>query len=178
MKQTSLKKKILIICSIVIVLALILNVGVLLLDITQKTGGVITGISAVSRGKDRIVLKLGYVLPMGLYSVYNVPEDEGEYTGDGMIDYDGSLGKYRIVIYFGDDSLSTALVLRILTNNNTIKNSPVKLKIKTASPSDHGFALYVGSDTPIYVEEMNACDMNEICGTIRIPIMLGENKKN
>jgi len=164
-------KKIWIACVICVVVALLLNVGALGYEAFNSGGGVVTRISAKSKGNDEILLKLTYAFPTGGYSVRTVPEDEGEYIGDGMIDYDGSLGKYRIMVKFGDAEPSMRHSLRLL-NETTLLHVPVKLKASVAHPSDHGFVLYIGSDTPISVEAVERGELNSIGGTVQIPIYL------
>ena len=113
----------------------------------------ITKISAKSGGDDTILLKFKYSSATGGYSARNVPIDEGEYIGDGMRKYDGSLGKYRIIVEFGDIHLSFACRSKLMLKGNTIKVKGVTLKIKLACPSDHGVVIYFGSDTPISVDD-------------------------
>lgn len=163
-------KTVLILCSIFLVVALLLNVGVLVYDVLRSAGGVVTRISARRGSENEIVLRLPYVLATGGYSVRNVAEDEGEYFADGMGNYDGSLGKYRIMIQFGDADLSTVMSLCMLVDD-TLKTMPIKLKTKVVSPEDHGFVLYVGSDTPIRTDEVGGETLSAIGGTIKISIM-------
>ena len=166
-------KSVIIICAIILAIVPLFNAIVLAYDTHFFSDtGTVTRISVRSRGDDEIVLKLSYNFPTGGYSVRNVPESEGEYIGDGMIDYDGSLGKYRIMIKFGDIEPSLRLRSRLRVNN-TVKSSSVKLKASVAHPSDHGFVLYIGSDIPISVENMSDNELNSFCGVIQIPIRVG-----
>ena len=165
------KRKIIVICCVFLAAALLFNGGFLLYDLFSGNGGAVTRISATARGKDKIILKLDCVLPYGYYSVRNVSEDEGEYVGDGMIDYDGGLGKYRIMIEFGDIEPSKELS-RQLKTNELFEKLPIGLKAKTAYPSDHGFVLYIGSDTPISVENIENRRFSGARATLRIPISL------
>ena len=170
MKTVKNKKIILIISSLVLVAAILLNLSLLCQDVFRKGGGVVTKISAT--GIDTITLKLNYVAASGYYSVRNVPLDEEELTGDGSVAYDGKLGKYRIAISFGDASPSTAVKWKMAISN-TLKRHPAKLEMKIVYPADHGFLLYVGSDTPISVAPVEQGVLNQIGGTIPIPITVG-----
>ena len=174
MRRVGQTKKILIFGIAFIVVGLLLNVGLLGYDLFFRGGGgVVTGLSFRATGDDGILMKITYCFPTGRYSVRTVPEDEGEFIGDGMIDYDGSLGKYRIMVDFGDVEPSTLLAWRLLINE-TVHRSSVRLKVSVAHPSDHGFVLYICSDVPIWVEETGWSDLNPLCGTLRIPIKLNE----
>lgn len=173
-KQRKTIKIIIIVSCIILAVAVFLNLGILWYDISNSNVGVVTNISTIMKSTDEVELRINYINPMGGYSVREVPEDEGEYIGDGMIDYDGSLGKYRIIIKFGDIDYSTMLRLRTAINNKTtLTYFPTKLQARIACPSDHGFVLYIGSDTPIYVETVSG-DLNFPKGTIKIPITVGD----
>ena len=166
------KRQLIVFCSIALAVALLFNLIAFYFDFfyLHKSGGVVTNISARAKGSDEIVLKLSYMLPSGGYSVKNVAVDEGIYVGgDGGIDYDSPIGKYKICIDFGDVELSSLCKLR-LRSNETINTGSVKLKTSTANPSDHGIILYIGSDTPISVEEVVNGDLNPLGGTLKITL--------
>lgn len=170
-------KKLIIICAIVLLIAIVLNGIASAVDSFLQGNGTVTSISVRRKGSDEIVLKINYIFATGGYSVREVPLDEGEYIGDGMIDYDGSLGKYRVIISFGDISLSTRYSSKFRKSDNTLKlsNFPAEIRARVASPSDHGFVLYLGSDTPLSVEETKGwLSLSEIGGTVKIPITLKE----
>ena len=139
--------------------------------------GVVTSITADTRGSNDIELKITYLFPMGGYAVRQIAEDEGEYWGDGIKAYDGSIGKYRILINFGDVEPHNSLVKMLADQDDfTLWYANVLLKAKIVHPSDHGFALYIGSDQPISVENVEAGRLEGFCGTIKIPILLGEEE--
>ena len=165
------KRQLIVFCSIALAVALLFNLIAFYFDFFYlHKSGVVTNISARAKGSDEIVLKLSYMLPSGGYSVKNVAVDEGIYVGgDGGIDYDSPIGKYKICINFGDVELSSLCRLR-LRSNETIKAGSVKLKTSTANPSDHGIMLYIGSDTPISVEEVVNGDLNPLGGTLKITL--------
>lgn len=169
MKQTG--KKILIILSIVAVFFLLFNFFGIFSDVINSGGEVVTKISVTPKGFNQVALKFNFAHSSGGYSVRNVSEDEGEYTGDGMQAYDGSLGKYRILVKFGDVGLSRTLALS-LRIDKILAILPAKLKTKIVYPEDHGFVMYIGSNTPISVEQIDNGDLKEIGGKLVIPIKL------
>ncbi len=141
-------------------------------DLSAKSG--IGAIRVENVSPDEIKLKLDYNFGTGGYSVHNVSEDEGEYIGDGMIPYDGSLGKYRIMIKFGDIDMTESLMITFPVGEVVeLENSPIRLLASRAVPSDHGFVLYIGYDSPITVTEMSG-DLNILGGTVEIPIHVGD----
>ena len=171
------KKKLwlIILCGITVVIALLVSAAFSRYNIFTGDIGVVTGISVKMAGTDTAELRVKYQFPCGGYRVRVVPEDEGEYIGDGMIDYDGSLGKYRIMVEFGDMALSTNLALKFAIGETvSIKNRPVKLRARIACPSDHGFVLYIGSDTPLSVSSTDDVSLNQPGGTLKIPVTLGD----
>ena len=172
--KSNKKQWLIILCSITVVIALLVSAVLHHYNIFTEDIGIVTNISVKAINKETVELKIKYQFPCGGYSVRAVPEDEGEYIGDGMIDYDGSLGKYRIMVDFGDMELSTALALKFAPRETVrLKNTPVKIKAKVASPSDHGFVLYIGSDKPISVEPVENGSLNALGGTIKISIAVG-----
>jgi hypothetical protein len=88
-----------------------------------------------------------------------------------MIDYDGSLGKYRIMVNFGEVELAESFVKKMDENGVFLLADGVHAK--TARPSDSGFVLYIGSDKPISVEPVEHGTMNALGGTIKISIAVG-----
>ena len=172
MKKISKRKIAIIIICIVTSLALLLGAIYVGWVVSLGDDGTITKISAKSGGDDTILLKFKYLSATGGYSARNVPIDEGEYIGDGMRKYDGSLGKYRIIVEFGDIHLSSACRSKLMLKGNTIKVEGVTLKIKSACPSDHGVVIYFGSDTPISVEEVIGASLNGLGGTVSVPIKI------
>lgn len=157
-----------------IVLAVVL-LAAFCVDIFSYNTGVVTGISAVETGEGEWELNLTYFLPMGGYSVRTVPADEGEYIGDGMVEYNGDLGTYRILITFGDMAPHRSLSAKKNEDGIlTIQNGSGVWKAKIARPSDHGFVLYIGSDTPICAESRLESELHTLGGVIRVPIRTGE----
>ena len=165
------KKKICILISIVLVVAIAVAAVWFVSYIIKYEPGTVTHISIKQRSTDVMELRIRYSFPTGGYSARVVPEDEGEYVGDGMIDYDGSLGKYRIMVNFGEVELAESFVKKMDENGVFLLADGVHAK--TACPSDHGFVLYIGSDKPISVEPVEHGTMNALGGTIKISIAVG-----
>ena len=92
------------------IVCLALGLLVLALSAVLLFGGVgVRRLSVRSHG-DTVELRLHYVAPTGGYSVFALEEDAGEYVGDGERPYDGSLGRYRIVIRLGDTERAPAFL--------------------------------------------------------------------
>lgn len=166
------KKALLIGVGLVLMVAIIASISIVPYALKYNQG-VVTRISLNQKNEDTMVLRITYLLPSGAYSIRTVPEDEGEYVGDGMIDYDGSLGKYRIMVNFGDVELAESFVKKMDENGVFLLADGVHAK--TACPSDHGFVLYIGSDKPISVEPVEHGTMNALGGTIKIAISVGDD---
>ena len=140
----------------------------------------IDGISSIriSVHDDTANIKIRYSLSSyGRYSVEMMDENEGEFIGDGLIDYDGALGKYRVKVTFGDTELSIPYAMKLLDKHEggfiELKNSPIKVKMRFGSAGDHGVTMYFGFDVPISVEETSG-ELNELGGTVKIPIKISE----
>ena len=175
-KRIGKKKWLIIIGCVVLALVLLVTLPVSVVfnhyDVFREELSLVNSISVRTVDKNNLELRIKYQFATGGYSVRLVPEDEGEYMGDGMRDYDGSLGKYRMMVNFGDISMSTALCLKfVVCNRAMLKAFPVKILAKVASPSDHGFVLYLGFDQPISVEAVEG-KLDTLGGTLIIPIEL------
>ena len=123
-------------------------------------------------------LELRYTFPQGRgYSVRYVPEDEGEHIGDGMIPYDGSLGKYRVLIEFGDMEPSKAFREQFPAGKAVeLTSAPARILAKVAHPQGHGFVLYLGFDVPVAVTSVQG-KLNIFGGTLTIPVALLEDSE-
>ena len=194
MKEKSNKKRIgfkkwIVVCCVLLAVCLAVGQVVFIADICANyPGGVIRKVTVTTQNRNELKLNIKYFVGCGGYSVREVPFDEGEYVGDGMIDYDGSLGKYRIIVKFGELSPHLGLMAKCLFVDNipgtsdarrndafVLKNARVSLRARFACPSDSGIVLYIGSDTPIHVETVRIKNV-DFSGTIRIPIFVGEAK--
>jgi beta-lactamase regulating signal transducer with metallopeptidase domain len=136
----------------------------------------VNSISVKRTSQDVIDLRVRYSFPTGSYTVRTVPEDEGEYCGDGIRDYDGALGKYRILISFGDTEPSKAFWEKYPAGEVVeLENAPIKIRLKRVHTQDHGFSLYVGFDFPVVVESINKGELKTFGGSIKIPITVLSN---
>ena len=127
-------------------------------------------------------LTLGYYYLSGGYSVEMLSFDAWEYCGDGMIPYDGALGAYRMMVTFGDtDPTDSLRALFPAGQVVTLKHDSELLgtvKAKLVYPSDHGFVLYVGSDTPFTVTPKSEQNMDHLLGNLKIQLQPREYLKN
>lgn len=166
-----MKKKVLLICvCVILALATVGAIGAGFYVL--RNGGSVTRISLSRKSDSEMDLRIGYLLPSGKYSVRNVPVDEGEYTGDGMTDYNGALGKYRILVEFGDAELSDSLSGR--ADANGVIELADGVFARVVYPSDHGFAFYVGSDSPISVGSPAGGELDSVLGTVVISVAVGD----
>ena len=114
------RKIILVIVSLLVVAFICVIVG-FASYISHYNLGVVTQILINDKTDHIKELQIKYLFASGGYSVRNVPENESEYTGDGMKEYDGVLGKYRILIVFGDVALEDSF------NNRKDENDIIHL---------------------------------------------------
>lgn len=112
------------------------------------------------------------------YSVRAMESDEEWYKGDYLIPYDGSLGQYRAMIHFYDFNFSDAFsssmppwevhkLINLFSKYNF-------LKIRCVNDPDHGCIIYIGSDTPFTVEEVEITTLAYPLGTITVPLISGK----
>ena len=160
------KKALLIGVGLILIVTIIASISFAFCNI-----GTVTRISLSHKSEDTMVLRISYLLPSGAYSIRTVPEDEGEYIGDGMIDYNGAIGKYRIMVDFGEIELAESFAKKKDENGVFVLADGVWAK--TACPSDRGFVLYIGSDNPISVDPLKHGELNAFGGTIKILIAVG-----
>ncbi|MBQ8398440.1 MAG: hypothetical protein IJX08_00575 [Clostridia bacterium] len=153
-----------------VAVSLALAIGFLTSPLSSESIG-IQSLSAKRLLSNKIELNIRYSHPTGGYSVRALSENEGKYCGDGMRSYDGALGKYRIMIKFGDTDPSEAFTRNFPIGDVVeIKNAPINIRAKRVSPEDHGFVLYLGFDTPIQIEETDYTMLNALGGTLRIQL--------
>lgn len=105
------------------------------------------------------------------YSVRIVPEDEGMYIGDGMIPYDGSLGKYRVMISIYDSSPNSEGFAKEL---NTLGAINSMLKVKSAYPDDSTIVIYICSDWYLTVDEKEDLTPNALGGSFKVRISIDD----
>lgn len=136
-----------------------------------------TGVQRVSvkRINDELIeLQIKHSLCYGRYGVELQSPQDPMYVPDGAVQYDGSLGKNRILVTFGDDDPAVSLVRQFSFGQVVeLKNAPIRILGKLTNPgSDHGFALYFGMDEDIQIEEVSGAELDEQGGIIRIPIRI------
>lgn len=160
-----------------IVLCVVSAVCFLTNPIREGASGV-KRVTATGESADAVVLKIRYSAPTGGYSVRVVPEDEGEYCGDGMSAYDGSLGKYRIMVRFGDTDPSASFAERYPAGEMAeLTNDPVQIRVKRVHPQDHGFVLYFGFDNPVSVTPVEQGELSPLFGTVKIRVTLSKEEE-
>lgn len=157
------------------IVCLALGLLVLALTAAYLLGGVgVRRLSVRSHG-DTVELRLHYFAPTGGYSVFALDEDAGEYVSDGERPYDGSLGRYRIVIRLGDTERAPAFMTAFPFGEAVeLRGTPVPMKARIACPDDHGFWLYIGCDSPMAVSEVEYEPLDSIGGVLSVPIVLSE----
>lgn len=157
---------------VAIVLCVLVSFCLLTNPINSENSG-IKSISVADFRSDVVSLKIKYAYPSGGYQVRMVPEDEGEYCGDGIVDYDGSLGKYRIMIEFGDIGPTQEFMERYSAGEVTeLENAPIKIRMKRVHPQDHGCVLYLGFDNPVHIVDVSPDKLNGFGGNINLKIGL------
>ena len=133
------------------------NCGIVGFDISQNADGGAT-------------LTFKYLDITG-YSVRIVSEDEGMYIGDGMIPYDGSLGKYRVMISIYDASPNSEGFAKELKTLGAINSH---LNVRTAYPDDSTIVIYICSDHPLIAEEKEGFKPNALGGSFKVKISIDE----
>lgn len=158
---------------VAIVISIVAAVCFLTDPIDRQNAG-IRDISVRGNGKQSVDVLLDYSNLWGGYSVEMVPFDAQEYGADGMIPYDGALGKYRVMITFGDTNPAESLTEKF--RNGQIYELEVpehfggSLKARIAHPQGHGFVLYIGSDVPFTVEAESKRGLDKLFGQVKIEI--------
>ena len=158
---------------IAVILCAALAVCFLTDPILEKDWGV-EDIRITTSWKGVIQLRLDYNHIWGGQAVSLLAEDAPEHTGDGSVPYDGALGRYRIMISFGDAGRTAAFrekfpVGQVCELENAPEIFGSSLKVKVVCPADHGFVIYVGSDIPFTVEEESSTG-EVLFGTWLIPL--------
>ena len=146
-----------------------------LTDPMDKENMGVQSIRVTGSGNQSANVLLDYNYLYGGYSVETVPFDGQEYSADGMIPYDGALGKYRVMITFGDTAPAASLSEKFLNGQiyeleNVPKAFGGSLKARIARPQGHGFVLYIGSDVPFTVQEESKRGLDRLFGHMKIEI--------
>ena len=146
-----------------------------LTDPMDKENMGVQSIRVTGSGNQSVDILLGYRYLYGGYSVEMIPFDGQEYSADGTIPYDGALGKYRVMITFGDTPPAASLSEKFRNGQvYELKNVPKafggSLKARIACPQGHGFVLYIGSDVPFAVEKESKRGLDRLFGRVKIEI--------
>ena len=109
------------------------------------------------------------------YSVRLMDENEKEYSGEYLVEYDGSLGKHRVEISFYDASASEKFTEQYsIWNAHKLEDVPtdseLALSIKAVYTPDHAFVIYLGSDKPLNIKEQDFTKLDRPIGRIEIAI--------
>lgn len=159
----------------IIIVALVLCVVIAVCFLTNPVSAGVKDISVKNIKDDSLELVMKYYFPSGSYGVRAVPDDEGENLGNGMIEYDGSLGEHRILISFGDTEPTKAFREEFPTGEAVEINSSPRVCVKRVYLNDNGFDLYVGFDRPVSIEEKNDEKLNTFFGKVKIPVSFVED---
>lgn len=159
----------------IIIVALVLCVVIAVCFLTNPVSAGVKDISVKNIKDDSLELVMKYYFPTGSYGVRAVPDDEGENLGNGMIEYDGSLGEHRILISFGDTEPTKAFREEFPTGEAVEINSSPRVCVKRVYLNDNGFDIYVGFDRPVSIEEKNGEKLNTIFGKVKIPVSFVED---
>lgn len=162
--------------TVVAVILCIVAAVCLLTNPTARRGVGIQVIRVVEDDRAAAVVELDYLfMRKSGFSVRTINKDEGEYIGDGMVEYDGALGEYRMLIMFGDMEPTEAFRKRYPAGETfVLENIPKafngNLKFKIVYPQDHGFAIYIGSDKPFHYKVPALYHVKYLGGTLRFAL--------
>lgn len=119
-------------------------------------------------------LRIKYAYCYSGFHVQQLTERDMQYVPDGAVPYDGSLGKNRILVSFGDDEPTASLARQLKFGEVVeLKGSPIRILAKAVTPGDHGFAIYFGMDENIQLGEIPQIRFHEQkSGVIRIPVRI------
>lgn len=159
----------------IIIVALVLCVVIAICFLTNPVSAGVKDISVKNIKDDSLELVMKYYFPSGNYGVRAIPDDEGENLGNGMREYDGSLGEHRILISFGDTEPTKAFREEFPTGEAIEINSSPRVCVKRVHLNDNGFDLYVGFDNPVSIEEIDSEKLNTFFGKVKIPVSFVED---
>ena len=159
----------------IIIVALVLCVVIAVCFLTNPVSAGVKDISVKNVKDDSLELVMKYYFPTGSYGVRAVSDDEGENLGNGMREYDGSLGEHRILISFGDTEPTKAFREEFPTGEAVEINSSPRVCVKRVHLNDNGFDLYVGFDSPVSIEEIDSEKLNTFFGKVKVPVSFVED---
>ena len=174
----------------IVAIALILSTVVAVCFLTDPISGEKWGVKDIklSYSEDGgFLLNLPYTYLWGSWHAEMLPENAPEQSSNGEVPYTGDLGKYRMKLQFGDTDLTGQFLERFPVGRVVTLELPPRmplsgshlvtpaqmagltLYIKVTIPEDHGFVIYVGSNTPFTVNEYS--DSGErLFGTLTVPL--------
>ncbi|MCL1790242.1 MAG: hypothetical protein FWG40_02610 [Peptococcaceae bacterium] len=127
-----------------------------------------------SSGKRSLVVN--YV-DIGAYSIRKMDKDEKEHSGERLVEYDGSLGEYRIEIAFHGARMSYELFrMYAFQRVSKIKTVPtglvpdLSIRFATFPDDSDNLIAYIGSDEPINIDEQGYTAIDEANGSIIIAL--------
>ena len=165
-----MKKVFRIIITTVIVLVVVIAVYLCTSDYLYKHYRGIQNISVSERASGKITVKVTYSDARG-YSCRVMEENEKHYKGDYLVDYDNSLGKYRVELKFYDVLASKKFLKKYPAwEVHDITAGKTPLKMKGVYTPGHGFIIYLGSDTPLQIEQKDFTDIYLPTGIITFKI--------
>ncbi len=143
---------------------------------TDPIGMGVYDFSMKEREADILELRLDYALPQGTpYSVEILTMNYGEYTDDGVVEYDGSMGKYRILIRFSGAEPAPELK-KMFPAYEIVELGEANARAKLVYPNaEQGFALYLGFDSPVLIEDAGSGKLSPIGGALKLAVKLLPN---
>ena len=125
-------------------------------------------------GQDEMKVTISYKGEVRAYSVQQMKEEEMEYSdsGDELIMPDSSFGKHRVKIMFYDANPSDAFLQKYSVGkvHQIDSSANVLLNIRCTYTSDHGFVIYIGSESLLDVKEQGVTELTRPMGNVEIII--------
>ena len=175
---------------LVTVVALILCAATAVCFLTDTASGHGFGVRAIrigqadgKRSNADAVLELDYLLVWDSKSdlsrvVEYVGPESGEYTADGMGEYDGSLGEHRLMIKFkkteaSDGFRKTYTPGQVYTLDSVPQEYAGVFKLKVVYPPDNSLVIYIGTDRQFYHKADYAFyNVRYLGGTMKVSLWL------
>ena len=136
-------------------------------------------VEVVERNSGRKTVFIDYGFGTSDHASYGIRVmDQGEkvFLGERLVDDDGLLGKYRMEVMFHQMTGGPALakeyplgkVHELIDVSSRLKS---EYRIRIASPpDDSSFVIYIGSDEPLGVDEVEYARLSPFGGRIAIPL--------
>lgn len=170
-----MKRKLIITGSIVLSLLLVSAIAYFSFENVRQHGGV-THVKIIDDKIQGKMLVIGYDWLHSdslIYSVRVMDEDELIWYGWEQIDDEGTLGKYRYEIKIGDVELSSKLWIKYPGNETHIlmdvpRSLKSKVYIRLADVDHASRFIYLGSDEPLGIEELDGTKTSFPSSKLRI----------